>query len=131
MAYNGFIMALPSEPSAPSSKEKKEVLSRLKPEEHPVIERSTVPDIPPEIEQVEAIAGAEISLPQPVTDDTGQVIVDTPSPQQVTVDLPLTDEEVEQAFQLKMIFSVRWLAEWTDRLLKKAGGKFSYKPKKL
>lgn len=120
-------MALPSEPEAPSPKEQKEILSRLFPEKHPIVERPVTPEVPPEIEHVEAVAGAEISLPQPITDDTGVVIVDTPAPQQVTVTLPLTEEEMERALHLKIIYSLRWLAEWMKRLLKMVGGRFVYK----
>lgn len=123
-------MTLPNEPQVPSPKEQKEVISRLFPEKHPVVERPVTPEVPPEVEKVEAVAGAEISLPQPVTDDTGAVIVDTPTPQQVTVTLPLTEEEIEKGLGYKITFSIRWLAEWCKRLLKIMGGKFSYRFKK-
>lgn len=120
-------MALPREPQVSSAKEQKEILSRLFPEKYPIVERPVTPEVPPEVEQVEAVAGAEISLPQPVTDDTGAVIVDTPAPQQVTVTLPLTEEEMNQALHLKIVYSLRWLAEWCKRLLKIMRGKFIYK----
>lgn len=88
------------------------------------------PEVPPEIEHVEAVAKSEIYLPQPVTDDiTGQVILDNAAPQQVTVTLPLTDEEMNRALRLKIIYAARWLAEWMKRVLKIIGGKFSYKSK--
>lgn len=123
-----FIVALPDELQTPAAKEKKGILSRLSPEKHPVVERPTqIEAIPEEIEKAEAVAGAEISLPQPVTDDTGAVVLDDAAPKQVTVTLPLTDKEIEQALHLKVVESFRWLAEWTKRLLKKAGGKFLYK----
>jgi hypothetical protein len=100
-----------------------------KPEKEPVSEIPVSPEIPPEIEHVEAIAGAEISLPQQgqVVDDSGQVILDNAAPQQVTVTLPLSDEEMNQALHLKIIYSLRWLAEWMKRVLKIMGGKFTYK----
>lgn len=123
-------MALPSEPEAPSAKEQKEILSRLFPEKHPIVERPVTPEIPPEVEKVEAVAGAEISLPQPVTDDTGAVIVDTPTPQQPAITLPLTEEEIERGLGYKITYSIRWLAEWCKRLLKIFGGKFIYRPEK-
>lgn len=125
-------MALPSEPEVPSPEKQKEILSRLFPEKekYPIVERPVTPEVPPEIEKVEAVAGAEISLPQPVTDDTGAVIVDTPAPQQVSVTLPLTEEEIEKGLAYKITFSIRWLAEWCRRLLKIMGGKFIYRFKK-
>jgi hypothetical protein len=122
-------MALPKEPQRPSAKEQKEILARLFPEKHPVVERLATPEIPPEVEKVESVAGAEITLPQPVTDDTGAVIVDNVAPQQVQIDLPLTDDEIVGALKLKLTYSLRWLAEWCRRLLKIFGGKFIYKLK--
>lgn len=95
----------------------------------PLEERPTIPEVPPEIEHVETIAGAEITLPRPITDIGGQPILDNAAPQQVTITLPLTEEEMRQALHLKIIYSLRWLAEWAKRLLKIAGGKFAYKLK--
>jgi hypothetical protein len=96
-------------------------------EKVPIVERPTTPEVSPEIGKVQPVVGEEISLPQPITDDTGQVIVDTPTPQQVVVSLPLTEEEMSQALHLKIIYSLRWLAEWMRRLLKIVGGKFIYR----
>jgi hypothetical protein len=95
----------------------------------PIKEVPPTPEVPPEIEQVEAIAGAEISLPKPITDTGGGIILDNIAPQQVTVILPLTEEEMQQALHLKIIYSLRWLAEWTKRLIKIVGGKFLYQLK--
>ncbi|MGB9706678.1 MAG: hypothetical protein ACPLXP_01195 [Microgenomates group bacterium] len=95
-------------------------------EKLPVRERPATPEIPPEIEHVEAIAGAEIILPQPITDTGGGIILDNAAPQQVTITLPLTEEEMQQALHLKIIYSLRWLAEWAKRLIKIVGGKFIY-----
>lgn len=90
-------------------------------------ERSVLPEIPAQIEHLETIAGEEISLPQPVTDDGGRVIMDNVSPQRVVITLPLTEEEINQALHLKIIYSLRWLVEWSKRLLKIIKGKFLYK----
>jgi hypothetical protein len=118
------------EPQASSPKEKKEVFPRMSREAHPVVERAVIPEIPAEIEGVESIAAGEVSLPQPVTDDQGQVVLDNAAPQQVTVTLPLTDEELEQALHLKVIHSIRWLAEWTKRLLRLSSQRFTYRLKR-
>lgn len=125
-------MALPGEPTSSSGKEQKEILNRFSAdkEAYPIKELPTTPeigDIPPEIEKVEALAGAEITLPQPVTDDQGQVVLDNVAPQQVTVTLPLTEEEIQSALGLKVIYSLRWLAEWSKRLLKKVSQNFIYR----
>lgn len=104
-------------------------LSNPEREKVPVVERPTTPEISAEVEGVEAVPGAEIFLPQQITDDQGQVIVDTPAPQQVTITLPLTEEEISKKLPLKIVDSLLWLKEWTKRLLKIVGGKFVYKLK--
>lgn len=98
-------------------------------EKLPITERPVLPEIPPEIEHVEATPKQEFSLPTPVIDDSGQTILDNTAPQQVTIILPLTEEEMVQALRLKIIYAARWLAEWTKRLIKIIGGKFAYKLK--
>lgn len=124
-------MALPVEPDSSLPQERKEILSRLIPEKHKVVERPTEPDLSAEVrEHVETMPGEEVSLPQPVTDDTGAVIVDTPAPQQVTVTLPLTDDQIGAGLTAKVTASVRWLAEWCLRLLKIMRGSFIYHQKK-
>jgi hypothetical protein len=112
-------MALPSKETIVSEKER-----------FPIVERPTVPEINEineETPQIETIVGEEISLPQPITDDNSQVVVDNVVPQQIVVKLPLTEQEMNRALHLKLVYSLRWLAEWTKRLIKIVGGKFIYK----
>ncbi|MCJ7804990.1 hypothetical protein MUP35_04660 [Patescibacteria group bacterium] len=110
-------MALPS---------KETIISEY--ERIPVVERSTKVEFTPEIKKVESVVGGEeITLPQSVMDDTGAVILDNIAPQRVVIKLPLTEEEMNQALHLKIIYSFRWLAEWTKRVLKILGGKFIYR----
>ena len=122
-------MALPTEPTTSSPRERKEILARVFPEKHKIVERPSIPEVS-EIEQVETVPGEEISLLQPVRDDTGAVIVDTPAPQQVTVTLPLTDDQISAGLTAKLSSSLRWLTEWCLRLLKIMGGGFIYRLKK-
>lgn len=111
----------------PSGERKETLVSER--ERVPVVERVPPKEFEPEVKDwlTRVETGEEIQLPQQVTDDTGQVIIDTPAPQQVTVTLPLTEEEMKRALHLKLIYSLRWLAEWAKRLLKLAKGKFIYK----
>lgn len=121
-------MPLPKEPQSASQKEKEGV----RPSEEgtfPVVETQVIPEVPPDIEKVEAVAGTEATLPKPVTDDAGQVLVSPAAPQQVNITLPLTEAELERALHLKVINSLRWLAEWTARMLKKTKSKFVYQLK--
>jgi hypothetical protein len=145
LGYTIFDMALPDPasddvvkqtPAPPSgytpsvSGERKEVLVGAK-EKVPIVERVPPKEFEPEVKDwlTRLETGEEIQLPQPVTDDSGQPLVSPTTPQQVTVTLPLTEEEMKFALHQKVIESVRWLAEWTKRLLKIAGGRFIYKSK--
>lgn len=123
---NGFIPAA----------ERKEALSikeAVAPRETaPVVEVGPPKEVGPEVkdwmERLET--GEEIQLPQPVTDDAGQVILDTSAPRQVEVKLPLTEAEIQRGLHQEIVNSIRWLAEWCRRLLKMAGTKFIYRIKK-
>lgn len=123
-------MALPDKPVS-TGKERKPFLPRPLPEKHPVVERPEkieAEGIPEEIEKIESVSEEDLTLAAPVTDDTGAVIVDTPAPRQVKITLPLTEEEIDRALHAKIIYSFRWLAEWSKRLLKKIGGRLVYQP---
>jgi hypothetical protein len=74
-------------------------------------------------------AGEDISLPQAVTDDQGQVLADNAAPQQVVVTLPMSEEQIEKALKQKIVESVRWLGEWMRRVVRIVGGTFNYKTK--
>ena len=101
-------------------------------EKIPIVERKegeVAPEIKDYVTKVET--AAEISLPQPVTDDTGQVIVDDVAPTKVKITLPLTEEEMHRGLHYKIADSIRWLAEWCQRLIKIAHGKFIYRGAKV
>lgn len=60
-----------------------------------------------------------------VLDDTnGQVVLTPTQTQQVTITLPLTDEEVQLGLHHKIVDSIRWLAEWCMRQIKILNPKF-------
>lgn len=101
-------------------------------EKVPIVERVPPKEVGPEVkdwmEKLEA--GEEIQLPQPVIDDTtGQVIVEPSTPQKVEVRLPLTEAEIQRGLHQEIVESIRWLAEWCQRLLKVVGKKFFYRTK--
>ena len=102
------------------------------PEKAPMVEISPPKEVGPEVKDwlTRLETGEEIQLPQIVTDDQGQPLVSPSAPQQVAVSLPLTDEEMNRALHLKIIYAARWLAEWMKRLVKIIGGKFTYKVNK-
>jgi hypothetical protein len=59
----------------------------------------------------------------------GQTVVSPATPQQVSVTLPLDKEGLEMGITQKVAESIRWLAEWSVRIIKKFHGKVRYKEK--
>lgn len=58
---------------------------------------------------------------EPVTDDTtGQVVLTPAQSQQVTVTLPLSEEEIKHGLHHKIFDSIYWLSTWCIRMAKKA-----------
>ena len=95
----------------------------------PITEYTRQVDLEPEVESwMEKLEKEEGKLTQPVTDDKGQVILDDAQKQAgFKVVLPLTKDEVDQGLRLKVIDSLRWLAEWCLRLIKMFGNKVAYR----
>ena len=113
--------------SLPSKESVKETIISEK-EKFTVVERQHTPEFTPKMERVEPVVSAEeMKLAQPIIGEDGAIVLDNPAPQQVVVKLPLTEEQIDQALHLKVIYSFRWLAEWTKRVLKIFGGKFIYR----
>ena len=97
-------------------------------EKIPIVERKEgeiKPEVKDYITKVET--AAEIDLPQPITDDQGQVVADDITPKKVVIKLPLTETEMKRGLHYKIVDSLRWLAEWCQRLVKIAHGKFIYR----
>lgn len=57
---------------------------------------------------------------QPVTDSFGQVVLTPSGSQQVTITLPLTEEEIKHGLHHKIVDAIYWLAKWCVRMVKKA-----------
>jgi len=93
----------------------------------PIIEVGREPEIAPET-RVEKLEKEQYVLKKPVLDDqTGQVLVTAPSAQQPIIVLPLTEGEFQNALTTKIENSIRWLAEWSKRLVKILGGKVRFR----
>jgi len=71
--------------------------------------------------------GEKVQLPQPVTDDYGQTLVEAAGATKGKIILPLDEEELQQGLHQKAINSIRWLAEWCLRIMKMAAGRVFYK----
>lgn len=71
--------------------------------------------------------GETVQLPQPITDDFGQVLVEASTQTKPKIILPLDEEEFKKGLHQKVISSMRWLAEWCLRVMKLAAGRVFYK----
>lgn len=60
----------------------------------------------------------EITLPQPVKDEFGEILLEAASPIKPKIVLPLTKPKIKQGLHKKIAESIRWLAEWCLRLIK-------------
>jgi len=93
----------------------------------PIVEVGKEPEIMPET-GLEKLEKEQYILKKPVLDDqTGQVLVTAPSAQQSAIVLPLTEEEFQNALTVKIENSIRWLAEWSRRLMKILGSKVRFR----
>lgn len=88
----------------------------------------------PEIEKKPELAGYVEKVEKateaitPITDDyTGQVLLKSTTPQNVTVTLPLTEDEVAVGLHQQVFDSLRWLAEWCVRQVHVLHGRVRYK----
>jgi hypothetical protein len=116
-------------PSAPVGKERIDAGSG-KQEVTPITEFTRNVDLEPEVEGwLEKLEKEDHQLQQPVfNQQTGQVVLDnSQQPSGFKVVLPLTKDEVEKGLHLKVIDSMRWLAEWCIRLIKMFGNKVAYR----
>ncbi len=113
--------------STPAGKER--VDAGVGQEVTPITEFTRSVDLEPEVEGwLEKLEKEQTQLPQPVVDEKGQVILDDAQKQAgFKVVLPLTKDEVEKGLHLKVIDSLRWLAEWCLRLIKMFGNKVAYR----
>lgn len=75
---------------------------------------------PPEVKEwvSEIKTAEEITLPQPVKDEFGDILLEAASPIKPKLVLPLTKPKMNQGLHKKITESIRWLAEWCLRLIK-------------
>ena len=93
----------------------------------PIIEVGREPEVAPQT-GIEKLEKEQYILPTPVLDDqTGQVLVSPPAPIAPEIILPITTEEYQMGLEAKIENSLRWLAEWSKRLIKLFGEKVGFK----
>lgn len=76
---------------------------------------------------MEKVEGEEITLPQPIRDEYGQILVRAATITKPKIVLPLTKKKVKKGLHHKVADSLRWLAEWCLRLLKMFPERVVYK----
>jgi len=92
-----------------------------------IIELGKTPEIAPET-GIEKLEKEQHILDQPVTDDqTGQVLVTSPQAQKPKIVLPLTVGEYQSGLKTSISNSMRWLSEWSRRLIKMLGYQVGFK----
>ncbi len=97
-------------------------------EPHKIVEIPTHPEIEkhPELEGYIEKVEKEAELKNPVMDDkTGQILVQSSTPQKPKIKLPLSDGQIEEGLHHKIWESIRWLAVWCQRQLELIHGHLS------
>ena len=76
------------------------------------------PQIDKEVEPYIQKLEKEIYLSKPITDDSGQPVLSSPSSQDPNIVLPVTQTIYALGLTKKVTEAVRWLSEWCKRLIK-------------
>lgn len=58
-----------------------------------------------------------ITLPKPVKDDYGEILVQASQIPKPKIILPISEDQMEKALHYKIIDSIRWLYEWAKRVI--------------
>ena len=96
-----------------------------------IIWRRETGEVPKEVESwLSKIEKREAKVPT-VTDDQGQSVLDPVSPESVKITLPMTEGEFIRGVKEKVNKAVRWFSEQCFRLIKKYGGKVSFKKEEV
>lgn len=105
--------------SAPKKKELETSRSSGSPESVPMREVSV--DFEPSGEVGEFMEPVpdpqEFTLPTPVEDEFGEILLEATQVARPNIILPIDDQQIEKALHQKVVESIRWLAEWTKRVI--------------
>ena len=93
------------------------------------VEHEPTPEIPPEVEEyVKRVEDHAETLSQPIVVDGQQVgSVSSHHPTQPVVVLPITEDDEKKAKFKSPKHSIRWLVEWSHKIVKKFVGKVIYR----
>ncbi len=86
-------------------------------------------EMPVEVESyLQKVDNNPTQLPQEiVVADDGQTVHTKAFPKQPVIVLPLTEEQIEQGKKKSLHFSIRWLVEWSEKIMKMFSGKVIYR----
>lgn len=95
----------------------------------PIVEIETEPQaISPEVQEYVQKVSSDVTHPEPVIHE-GQVYAQPVEPQKLPdIVLPLTQQSIEFGMKQKVSSSIRWLAVWCLRIMKKFKGRVVYSP---
>lgn len=85
------------------------------------------PKLKPEVESLIHKVEKEIYLAKPITDDAGQMVMQSPTTVLPIITLPLTQSTYIVGLTQQITESVRWLAEWCRRIIKMLGEKVVFR----
>lgn len=116
-------MAIPGKEHEPVSSSQEEVA--LKQVEGYIEQVEKAPELAQD-SQLQA-APSQTPTPPPITDDkTGQVVMQSVTPEVKPIHLPLNEDQVRDGLHHKLVDSIRWLAEFCVYLIKKYPGRVFY-----
>lgn len=106
--------------SGPGIIKEKEIGQVKIPEKVSIVEVGRVPKTPGEEEGYIERVEKEVELQRPVIDDSGQVLVTSPSAQTPRIILPLSEKSYlnPKNWHRPVTEALRWLLEWTKRIIK-------------
>jgi hypothetical protein len=108
----------------------KEILNQIFRDEnkkYPIIDAEPEIEIKEELTPFLEKVEKEQYLQKPITDDYGQPIISAPAPQQPKIILPISQNQYNFGLTQKVTDSVRWLAEWCQRLFKIFGNRIVFR----
>lgn len=95
-------------------------------EKAPVVEVREPGELPEDVKGwLERVERDDVAEP-PTVVHKGKPVVSPAAPADVTVTLPLSEEGVKKGLKQRIVESIRWLAVWCVRLVKKYHGKVFY-----
>ena len=93
------------------------------------VEPAREQEMPVEVESyLQKVDNNPDQLPQEiVVADDGQTVHTKAFPKQPVIVLPLTEEQIEQGKKKSLKLSIRWLVEWSEKIMKMFNGKVIYR----